>query len=234
MTIAELVSALKNGGVNMSVLGDSEANRLDRIKEVKKAEAVRVQVNCSKQDIYEAVKQTGGKISNVTYNKLLKESTPASKLTGATVTAPMGVQHSHNITHGDWILFNVLKDACSHDELERAMLEVNAQLAEEFMQTMKAQQEAYIAAQRPQILKETESDKDFFRRVKEYITGDEYKNGIISRDDEIRLKQLVDDEYPEARELWDMLQADKQAAAESSTPFTPAEASQEEPQKAKK
>lgn len=236
MNIEQVVNALKNAGVNLATIG-SEADRKARIEEIKKAEEVRVANGYTKNQIYEAVKSVGNgyTISNVTYNKLLNIKTTESKLTGSTVVSPVGVQHSHNISHGDYLLFTVLKAACSQEDLDRAMLEVNAQLAEEFLQTMKAQQEAYIAAQRPQILKAVESDKDFYRRVKEYITGDEYKgNGVISREDEMRLKKLVDAEYPESQELWNMLQADKQAAIAKTDPFTPAEAAQEAPQGKKK
>ncbi|WP_193127373.1 hypothetical protein [Klebsiella aerogenes] len=234
MTIEQVVQALKNAGVNLATIG-SEADREARIEEVKKAEAVRVQNEYTKGQIYEAVKTTGGTISNVTYNKLLNIKKPVSKLTGSTVVSPVCVQHSHNISHGDYLLFTVLKDMCSPADLEEAMKQVDKKLEEEFMQTMKAQQEAYIATQRPQILKAVESDKDFYRRVKEYITGDEYKgNGVISREDEMRLKKLVDEDYPESQELWDMLQADKQAAMAKTDPFTPAEAAQEESQSKKK
>lgn len=234
MTIEQVVQVLKNAGVNLATIG-SETDREARIEEVKKAEAVRVQNEYTKGQIYEAVKTTGGTISNVTYNKLLNIKKPASKLTGSTVVSPVGVQHSHNISHGDYLLFTVLKDMCSPADLEEAMKQVDKKLEEEFMQTMKAQQEAYIAAQRPQILKAVESDKDFYRRVKKYITGDEYKgNGVISREDEMRLKKLVDEDYPESQELWDMLQADKQAAIAKTDPFTPAEAAQEASQGKKK
>ncbi|MDM8054904.1 hypothetical protein [Klebsiella aerogenes] len=234
MTIEQVVQVLKNAGVNLATIG-SEADREARIEEVKKAEAVRVQNEYTKGQIYEAVKNVGGTISNVTYNKLLNIKKPASKLTGSTVMSPVGVQHSHNISHGDYLLFTVLKDMCSPADLEEAMKQVDKKLEEEFMQTMKAQQEAYIVAQRPQILKAVESDKDFYRRVKEYITGDEYKgNGVISHEDEMRLKKFVDEDYPESQELWDMLQADKQAAIAKKDPFTPAEVEQEASQGKKK
>ncbi|EOV8481603.1 hypothetical protein ACOSHH_001889 [Klebsiella aerogenes] len=234
MTIEQVVQVLKNAGVNLATIG-SEADREARIEEVKKAEVVRVQNEYTKGQIYEAVKNVGGTISNVTYNKLLNIKKPASKLTGSTVMSPVGVQHSHNISHGDYLLFTVLKDMCSPADLEEAMKQVDKKLEEEFMQTMKAQQEAYIVAQRPQILKAVESDKDFYRRVKEYITGDEYKgNGVISHEDEMRLKKFVDEDYPESQELWDMLQADKQAAIAKKDPFTPAEVEQEASQGKKK
>lgn len=234
MTIEQVVQVLKNAGVNLATIG-SETDREARIEEVKKAEEVRVANGYTKNQIYEAVKTTGGTISNVTYNKLLNIKKPASKLTGSTVVSPVGVQHSHNISHGDYLLFTVLKDMCSPADLEEAMKQVDKKLEEEFMQTMKAQQEAYIAAQRPQILKAVESDKDFYRRVKEYITGDEYKgNGVISREDEMRLKKLVDEDYPESQELWNMLQADKQSAIAKTDPFTPAEVEQESSQSKKK
>lgn len=232
MTIDQVVQVLKNAGVNLATIG-SEADREARIEEVKKAESVRVQNEYTKGQIYEAVKTTGGTISNVTYNKLLNIKKTASKFTGSTVMSPVGVRHSHNISHGDFLLFTVLKDMCSPADLEEAMKQVDKKLEEEFMKTMKAQQEAYIAAQRPQ-LKAVESDADALLRIKEYINSDDYNNdGVIPREDELKLKELVDKEHPGAKEFWDSLQKDKQTAAEKNTPY-PAEEVQHEPQAKKK
>ncbi|HHT2831228.1 hypothetical protein [Klebsiella aerogenes] len=226
MTIEQVVQVLKNAGVNLATIG-SEADREARIEEVKRAESVRVQYGYTKGQIYEAVKSVSNDstISNVTYNKLLNTKTTASNLTGSTVMSPVGVQHSHNISHGDYLLFTVLKDMCSPADLEEAMKQVDKKLEEEFMKTMKAQQEAYIASQRPQILKPVESNGDALFRIKEYVSSDEYKgNGILPDGDELTLKRLVDEHTAGAKEFWDSFQLDKQKAIVASDPFAANEA----------
>lgn len=89
MTIEKIVQVLKNAGVNLATIG-SEADRKARIEEVKKVEDVRVHHGYTKGQIYDAVKTTGGKIFNVTYNKLLTIEKPASTLKGSAVTSPVG------------------------------------------------------------------------------------------------------------------------------------------------
>ncbi|HCI6811729.1 TPA: hypothetical protein NPP90_000849 [Klebsiella quasipneumoniae subsp. quasipneumoniae] len=227
MTIEQVVQVLKNAGVNLATIG-SEADRKARIEEIKKAEEVRVANGYTKNQIYKAVKDAGGKIPAVTYNKLLNIKTTESKLTGSTVVSPVGVQHSHNISHGDYLLFTVLKDMCSPADLEEAMKQVDKKLEEEFMKTMKSQQEAYIASQRPQILKPVESNEDALFRIKDYVYGDEYKgNGILPDGDELTLKRLVDEHTAGAKEFWDSLQLDKQKAVVASDPFAANEDSSE-------
>lgn len=123
---------------------------------------------------------------------------------------------------------------CSPDDLEGAMKQVDKKLEEEFMQTMKAQQDAYIDAQRPLISKNVESDEQELFRIKKYLSSDDHHNdGVIPGEDELKLKKLVDKGISGAKEFWESFQKDKQEAAEENIYFS-VEDTQEESQKTKK
>lgn len=114
------------------------------------------------------------------------------------------------------------------------MKQVDKKLEEEFMQTMKAQQDAYIDAQRPLISKNVESDEQELFRIKKYLSSDDHHNdGVIPGEDELKLKNLVDKGISGAKEFWESFQKDKQEAAEENIYFS-VEDTQEDSQKTKK
>lgn len=132
-------------------------------------------------------------------------------------------EQMHNITHAEWLFIDVAKNLMTEPQLTEAYNRVAELIDAEFE---KERQERL--AIKMQALTSRKPDAVFFRELKQFICGEDYKHGGWAELKPADRRRLADmrEAQPDNEEMQQWcrdLDADTERATKASNPFAPAE-----------
>lgn len=123
----------------------------------------------------------------------------------------------HTITHAEWLWLKLARENLPPEAVAMVAERVKEVMLEERTRGIEEQIARELAVLNVQPI---EDEDAFLYRVKDWLTGDEYKgDGMIKREDKKRLIDMAEAGHPSAQELWNSLQKDMEEATAKSNPF---------------